>query len=181
MLVLLDRDGVINEDRPDFVKTPEEMIFIPGALEAIARLNSNGHRVAIVTNQSCIGRGIINEDRLAEIHGKLRHALHQVNGHVDDIFIAPDAPWAATEMRKPGAGMMRLAMEKFKILPKYTVLVGDTETDMQAAKSAGCHRILVQTGKGRKTQAEGINPELLPVRIAKNLTEAVEYIGEGRF
>lgn len=181
MLVLLDRDGVINADRPDFVKSPEELVFIEGSLEAIAALNTDGHKVVIVTNQSCIGRGIISEDQLSVIHQKLHHKLKQVSGHLDDIFIAPDAPWAATEMRKPGPGMMRAAMEKYRTGAKDTVLVGDTISDLQAAKTVGCHRILVQTGKGRATQAAGIEKDLLPVRIARNLAEAVEFIRVGRF
>ena len=125
MLVLLDRDGVINEDRADFVKSPAELIFIPKALEAIARLNGHGHKLAVVTNQSCIGRGIINEDQLDSIHGKLRDALAKVAGRLDDIIIAPDAPWAATERRKPGPGMLIEAMRKFNMLPAETVLIGD--------------------------------------------------------
>ena len=174
MLVLLDRDGVINEDRADFVKSPAELIFIPKALEAIARLNGHGHKLAVVTNQSCIGRGIINEEQLDSIHGKLRDALAKVAGRLDDIIIAPDAPWAATERRKPGPGMLIEAMRKFNMLPAETVLI-------EAAKSAGCHRILVQTGKGRKTLADGLKRHLMPVHIAADLDEAANFILEGRF
>ncbi|WP_339632800.1 HAD-IIIA family hydrolase [uncultured Sneathiella sp.] len=181
MLVLLDRDGVINEDRADFVKSPAELIFIPKALEAIARLNGHGHKLAVVTNQSCIGRGIINEDQLDSIHGKLRDALAKVAGRLDDIIIAPDAPWAATERRKPGPGMLIEAMRKFNMLPAETVLIGDSERDIEAAKSASCHRILVQTGKGRKTLADGLKRHLMPVHIAADLDEAANFILEGRF
>ena len=181
MLVLLDRDGVINEDRADFVKSPAELIFIPKALEAIARLNGHGHKLAVVTNQSCIGRGIINEEQLDSIHGKLRDALVKVAGRLDDIIIAPDAPWAATERRKPGPGMLIEAMRKFNMLPAETVLIGDSERDIEAAKSASCHRILVQTGKGRKTLADGLKRHLMPVHIAADLDEAANFILEGRF
>ena len=181
MLVLLDREGVINEDRADFVKSPAELIFIPKALEAIARLNGHGHKLAVVTNQSCIGRGIINEDQLDSIHGKLRDALAKVAGRLDDIIIAPDAPWAATERRKPGPGMLIEAMRKFNMLPAETVLIGDSERDIEAAKSASCHRILVQTGKGRKTLADGLKRHLMPVHIAADLDEAANFILEGRF
>ena len=178
---MLDRDGVINEDRADFVKSPAELIFIPKALEAIARLNGHGHKLAVVTNQSCIGRGIINEEQLDSIHGKLRDALVKVAGRLDDIIIAPDAPWAATERRKPGPGMLIEAMRKFNMLPAETVLIGDSERDIEAAKSAGCHRILVQTGKGRKTLADGLKRHLMPVHIAADLDEAANFILEGRF
>nr|WP_240953383.1 HAD-IIIA family hydrolase [Sneathiella chinensis] len=178
---MLDRDGVINEDRADFVKSPDELVFIPGALEAIATLNSRGHKVVIVTNQSCIGRGLITLETLDNIHGKLKSALKAKGGRLDDILIAPDAPWAATENRKPGAGMILEALTRFREQPRNTVLVGDSKRDLQAACIAGCHRILVQTGKGRATQSEGLDRALLPVSIARDLTEAVTFIGEGRF
>ncbi|MCF8468520.1 MAG: D-glycero-beta-D-manno-heptose 1,7-bisphosphate 7-phosphatase [Sneathiella sp.] len=181
MLVLLDRDGVINEDRADFVKSPDELVFIPKSLEAIARLNSFGHKVVVVTNQSCIGRGIITEGQLEVIHGKLQDALRRVSGRLDDIIFAPDAPWEATDRRKPAPGMLIEAMRKFTGAPQDTAFIGDSARDMEAARAVDCHRILVQTGKGRKTQAKGLEKRLLPVHIAKDLSEAVEYVLEGRF
>lgn len=181
MLVLLDRDGVINEDREDFVKTPGELVFIPNALEAIARLKGHGHRVVVVTNQSCIGRGIISQEQLAAIHGYLRDALARVGGRLDEIIVAPDAPWAATERRKPGPGMLLEAMRMFGHAPEKTVMIGDSRRDLEAAKAAGCHRILVQTGKGRATLTDGISRDLLPVHVARDLQEAAAFILEGRF
>ncbi|TNE39776.1 MAG: HAD-IIIA family hydrolase [Alphaproteobacteria bacterium] len=181
MLVLLDRDGVINEDRADFVKSPAELVLIPGAAEAIAELCGHGHRIAIVTNQSCIGRGLIGEEQLDAIHAKLHNAVRRAGGRIEDIIVAPDAPWAATERRKPGPGMLLEAMQKFKTAARESVLVGDSLRDLQAAKAANCHRILVQTGKGRATQAAGIGAELLPVHVAKDLAAACGFILEGRF
>jgi len=181
VLVLLDRDGVINEDRDDFVKSPDELVFVPGALAAIARLKRHGHILVIVTNQSCIGRGIITPDTLHNIHEKLLDAIRAIGSDIDHIFVAPDAPWEATENRKPGSGMMKSAMLMFKERASNTVLIGDSKTDMQAAAAAGCHRILVRTGKGAKTQADGIPSNLLPVSIAKDLEEASGFIIGGRF
>ena len=181
MLVLLDRDGVINEDRADFVKTPGELVFIPKALDAIARLKGHGHRLVVATNQSCIGRGIITEEQLAAIHGKLIDALARAGGRLDDIIVAPDAPWAATERRKPGPGMLIEAMRKFGHSAADTVFIGDSARDLEAAKAAGCHRILVQTGKGRQTLAPGIARDLLPVHVARDLEEAADFILAGRF
>lgn len=181
MLVILDRDGVINEDRSDFVKSPSELVFIDGALRAILRLNELNHHVVIATNQSCIGRGIISEDTLTQIHGKLHRELNRIGGKIDEIFFAPDPPWAATDMRKPGAGMILAAMQKFRTSPAQTVFIGDALRDIQAAKTAECHRLLVQTGKGRQTQADKLLADLLPVSIAANLTEAVSYIESDRF
>ncbi len=181
MLIILDRDGVINEDRSDFVKSPSELVFIDGALKAILRLNTLKHHVVIATNQSCIGRGIISEDALTQIHGKLLQELNRIGGKIDEIFFAPDPPWAATDMRKPGAGMILAAMQKFRTPPSQTIFIGDALRDMQAAKKAGCHRLLVQTGKGRKTQADETLAELLPVSVAADLTEAVSFIESDRF
>ncbi|MEH6525661.1 MAG: HAD-IIIA family hydrolase [Sneathiella sp.] len=181
MLVLLDRDGVINADRSDFVKSPKELVFISGSLEAVSKLNNAGHLVAIVTNQSCIGRGIITEDQLTAIHDKLQDSLRRAAAHVDAIFVAPDAPWAATQMRKPAPGMILKAMNKFNQTPDRTVLIGDSPGDLEAAFAAGCHRILVQTGKGQHTQRAGLAPHLLPVSVARDLKQAVGYVLEERF
>ena len=181
MLVLLDRDGVINEDRADFVKSPAELIFIPKALEAIVRLKAHGHRLVIVTNQSCIGRGIINEEQLTAIHGKLRDHLAKLSGELDDILFAPDAPWAATDRRKPGPGMLFEAMRKYQVSPKESIFIGDSARDIEAARSADCHRVLVRTGKGQKTLAEGLSRDLMPVHVANDLDEAADFILEGRF
>jgi len=181
VLVVLDRDGVINEDRSDFVKSPSELVFINGALSAISRLNALNHQVVIATNQSCIGRGIISEDTLTQIHAKLHQELNRIGGKIDEIFVAPDPPWAATDMRKPSAGMILSAMQKFRKSPSQTIFIGDALRDMQAAKTAECHRLLVQTGKGRKTQADGTLASLLPVSVAADLTEAVSFIESDRF
>jgi D-glycero-D-manno-heptose 1,7-bisphosphate phosphatase len=181
VLVLLDRDGVINEDRTDFVKSPDELVFIPNALKAIAALNAARHYVVIVTNQSCIGRGLITEETLTSIHNKLRTELRRQNGKIDQIFFAPDAPWEATENRKPGAGMIRSALRQFRTAPEQAVMIGDSLRDLQAAHKAGCHRILVQSGKGLKTQKDGFDPEMLPITVAKDLSEATRFILDGRF
>ncbi len=181
MLILLDRDGVLNEDRSDFVKSPDELVMLPGAAEAVARLKKAGHEIAIVTNQSCIGRGIITSDILDSIHRKLLSIIREKGGDIDAIYIAPDAPWEASENRKPGAGMLLQAMERFRKSPKQAILIGDALRDLQAAQKAGCHRVLVQTGKGRKTQKEGLSPDLMPVSVARDLDEAVIFVEEGRF
>lgn len=176
MLVLLDRDGVINEDRADFVKTPAELKILPGSLEAIRRLNDAKHMVVIATNQSCIGRGIITTQMLSDIHQLLLDRLTLVGGRIDDIFVAPDAPWAASENRKPGPGLLLRAMEKFRTAAGNTVMIGDSLRDLQAAQAAGCARILVQTGKGKTTQKKGIPPEILPLKVMSDLSAAVDHI-----
>lgn len=172
-LALLDRDGVLNEDRPDFVKHPGELVMLPGSAAAVARLNAAGIRVAVCTNQSCIGRGIVGTDMMERIHQTLRDRLTEAGARLDAIFVAPDPPWAATERRKPGPGMLREAMAQFRIAPHDAVMVGDTAGDMQAAVAAGVRRILVRTGKGAATQAQGLPAGILPVAVHDDLAAAV--------
>lgn len=180
MLILLDRDGVLNEEGPDgFVKTPDELHLLPGVGRAIAALNARGWPVAVCTNQSCIGRGMIDEARLHLIHDHLRSRLaaqDSSGAKLDAIFFAPDPPWAATDRRKPGPGMLREAMARFRTAPEDTVFIGDSITDMQAAKTVGCRRILVRTGKGRAELAKGLPPELLPVTVTETLNDAVDRL-----
>lgn len=181
MLILLDRDGVLNEDYPDdYVKSPEELILLPGVGKAVARLNARGWPVAVCTNQACVGRGIIDEARLNLIHDHLRSRLAADGARLDAIFFAPDPPWAATDRRKPGPGMLREAMARFRVGPDATVFVGDNVIDLQAATTAGCRRILVRTGKGRAMLAKGLPPEVLPVTVVENLTEAVDRLTAGQ-
>lgn len=176
MLVLLDRDGVLNANRPDYVKSPAELALLPGAAEAVARLNRAGHRVAVCTNQACIGRGIIGEERLAEIHHRLHAELARAGARLDALFHAPDPPWAASDRRKPGPGMLREAMALLRRGAEPVLFIGDSLSDLQAAHAAGCGRVLVRCGHGAEVQARGIPPELLPVRVFDDLAQAVEVL-----
>jgi len=176
MLALLDRDGVLNEDRPDFVKHPGELVMIPGSAAAVARLNAAGWRVAVCTNQSCVGRGIIDIAMLERIHDRLRDELRPHGASIDRIYFAPDAPWQATEMRKPKPGMLRQAMADLRHGPEQTVMIGDALRDLEAAAAARCRRILVRTGLGRATQAKGLPAGILPVAVRESLAEAVDAL-----
>lgn len=172
MLVLLDRDGVLNEDRQDSVKAPEELVLIKGSVEAVATLKRAGHFVVVVTNQSVVGRGIINHDTLDRIHEKLGLALSRAGGRLDDILVCPDPPWAASERRKPAPGMLNEAISRFAALPTETVMIGDALRDLQAAAAAGCQRILVLSGKGRKTLDAGLPDDVQPVAVYDDLAAA---------
>jgi D-glycero-D-manno-heptose 1,7-bisphosphate phosphatase len=176
MLVLLDRDGVLNEDRPNHVLNPGQLVMIPGAAEAVARLNAAGHLVAVCTNQSCVGRGMIDADMLARIHDKLRDELARAGARLDLLLVCTDPPWAAGPRRKPAPGMLREALSRFRAPASETPFVGDSLGDLQAAAAAGCPRVLVRTGKGPATQAAGIAPELLPVAVRADLAEAVDML-----
>ncbi len=176
MLILLDRDGVVNEDRADHVKNPDEFVMIPRSAEAVARLNRAGHKIALVTNQSGIGRGLYDEVMLARIHEKMRDSLARAHGHLDALFICPDRPDAATARRKPGAGMLEEAMRQFRVGPGDCVMIGDASRDLEAAAKIGVDRFLVRTGKGAKTQAAGLHQDVLPVTVCEDLWHAVEQL-----
>ncbi len=177
-LVLLDRDGVINQDREDSVKSPAELVLLPGVGQAISSLNMAGFYVAVCTNQSIVGRGIITEEELRRIHEAMLTQLAKEKARIHHIFYAPDAPEKATSRRKPGAGMLIEAMTHYHVPAEHTVMVGDNLIDIQAARAAGCHRILVKTGKGAKTLAQGIPAQLEPVRVCADLPEAAKKIRE---
>lgn len=179
-LVLLDRDGVLNRDRPESVRTPEELIMIPRAGAAVARLNRAGIRVAVVTNQSVVGRGVIDEAMLAGIHDRLAAMLAEDGARLDALLIAPDAPDAATVRRKPAPGMLNEALAQFGERPDKCPMIGDALRDLEAASAAGCPRVLVRTGKGRATEAAGWPASIDPVRIHDDLWDAVDAILTGR-
>ena len=175
MLVLLDRDGVLNEDRPDFVKSPAELIVLPGAAAAVARLNAGGHTVAVVSNQSGVGRGLMTQADLDAVTAALGGALAAAGGRLDALFVCTDPPWAATDRRKPGPGMLREALARFAAAPAEAVMIGDAVRDLEAAAALGIRRILVRTGKGRA--AEGALPATLqPVAVYDDLAAAVDAL-----
>ena len=174
-LILLDRDGVINENRPDSVKSKSELILISGAAKAIARLNEAGVGVAIVTNQSVVGRGIISTAQLEEIHEFLLECLWVEGGaRIDHIYFAPDAPDSASIRRKPRPGMLFEAMADFKVSAKNTVMIGDNLTDFEAAYEAGCDFHLVRTGQGQ-THEEKFRHELAALLHPSPTTPKPDY------
>ncbi|MDH2915587.1 MAG: D-glycero-beta-D-manno-heptose 1,7-bisphosphate 7-phosphatase [Gallionella sp.] len=158
-LIILDRDGVINFDSDQFIKSPEEWKPIPGSLEAIARLNQAGYRVAVATNQSGIGRGLFDMPTLNAIHDKMHKSLAQVGGRIDAIFFCPHTNDANCECRKPKSGMIEEIATRFGVSLKGVPAVGDSLRDLEAAARLGAQPYLVLTGKGSKTQAKGGLPE----------------------
>jgi D-glycero-D-manno-heptose 1,7-bisphosphate phosphatase len=175
-LVLLDRDGVLNVDREDSVKTPGEFVMLPGAAEAVARLNEAGRLVAVCTNQSVVGRGVIDEQMLLMIHHKLKGELARAGARLDAIFHCPDAPGRAGPRRKPAPGMLFEAMQRFGVAPEETVMIGDALSDLEAASAAGCRRILLRSGKGSEAQAAGLPGHVLPVAVHEDLSAAVDAL-----
>jgi D-glycero-D-manno-heptose 1,7-bisphosphate phosphatase len=157
-LVVLDRDGVINVDSDAFIKSPDEWVAIPGSLEAIARLNQAGYRVAIASNQSGIGRGLFDMAALNAMHEKMNRAAATVGGRIDAVFFCPHTQEDECECRKPKPGMLQQIVERFEIDPADTPMVGDSLRDLQAGAALGFALHLVLTGKGRKTLAAGTLP-----------------------
>lgn len=175
-LVLLDRDGVINVDRRDSVKSLDELALIPGAAAAIARLNAAGVKVAVTTNQSVVGRGVIPARQLEAIHERLTEMLARDGARLDALYVCTDPPGAPSLRRKPRPGMLIEAMQRFGARPAETPMVGDELSDLEAAHAAGCPRLLVRTGKGVATQAAGIPAGLLPVAVHADLAAAVDAL-----
>jgi D-glycero-D-manno-heptose 1,7-bisphosphate phosphatase len=171
--VLLDRDGVINEDSDAFIKTPEEWNPIPGSLDAIALLNHAGFRIAVLTNQSGVGRGLLDLDRLAAIHDKMVRMTEAAGGHIEHIFYCPHGPEDACRCRKPKTGLFEQFAETFHADLHGIPAIGDSLRDIQAAEAVGASPILVETGKGQKTLKR--NPEL-DIPIFSNLYEAAQHI-----
>jgi D-glycero-D-manno-heptose 1,7-bisphosphate phosphatase len=146
-LVILDRDGTINQDSDDYVKAPEEWRPLPGALEAIAKLNHAGWHVVVATNQSGLGRGLFDVAALNAMHAKLHTMLAAVGGRVDAIFYCPHTPDDNCRCRKPEPGLFEQIGERYGIDLKGVPVVGDTVRDLVAGTAVGCEPHLVLTGK----------------------------------
>ena len=158
-LIILDRDGVINYEREQFIKSPDEWRPIPGSLEAIARLNHAGFRVVVATNQSGLGRRLLDTATLISIHEKLHKALAQVGGRIDAVFFCPHTADANCDCRKPKPGMLADIGQRFGVELTGVPCIGDSLRDLQAAEACGAQPILVLTGKGEKTLRDGNFPK----------------------
>ncbi|CAM4259614.1 D-glycero-beta-D-manno-heptose 1,7-bisphosphate 7-phosphatase [Kerstersia similis] len=173
-LIILDRDGVINQDSKAFVKSPDEWLPLPGSLEAMARLSQSGWRIAIATNQSGLARGLFDMETLNAMHAKMRRALAGLGGAVDAIFICPHGPEESCACRKPEPGMLTDISRRFDTPLTGVPVVGDSLRDLQAAAAAGAQPWLVRTGNGQATAASSQLPP--GTRIADNLTAVVDTL-----
>jgi len=157
-LIILDRDGVINYDSEQFIKSPDEWRPIPGSLEAIALLNRWGWRVIVASNQSGVGRGLFDMDTLNAIHDKMIKSLAQVGGRLDAIFFCPHPADSTCNCRKPKPGLLIDISERFDVDLTGVPVVGDSLRDLQAGVTVGCLPYLVLTGKGMKTREDPALP-----------------------
>ena len=163
-LIILDRDGVINEDRDDYVKSVDEWVPLPGSLEAVALLTQAGYQIAIATNQSGLSRGYFTINDLHAMHSKMDSLLKPLGGHIDSIFFCPHVDSHQCDCRKPAPGLIKeIALRYKKTESPYPLIgvpiVGDSLRDLQAGIALGASPHLVLTGKGQKTLAKGDLPE----------------------
>ena len=172
-LVVLDRDGVINTDSDQYIKSPEEWKPIAGSLEAIARFTQAGFRVVVATNQSGVGRGLFDMATLNAMHDKMHKAVSQLGGRIDAVFFCPHAQEAGCACRKPKPGMLLEIAERFDLALAGVPAIGDSLRDLQAASAAGARPILVLTGKGEQTRKSGglpagteVHPDLAAAALA---------------
>jgi len=178
MLVILDRDGVINEDRDDYVKSVDEWIPIPGSIEAIAKLSNAGFDVVVATNQSGLGRGLFSLDDLEAMHDKLQQLVQAAGGHVAGIFYCPHTPDDDCDCRKPKPGLLDAIADVMGVDVRGCPFVGDTLRDLEAGAARGCDPILVSTtGKGAQSLTKlSDNPISSSTVVVADLAAAVDHI-----
>ena len=177
-LVILDRDGVINEDSDAYIKSPEEWVPISGSLEAIARLNRADYRVVVATNQSGVARGLFTLDTLNRIHERMHRALAELGGHIDAIFFCPHAPDDHCACRKPKPGLLHEIEQRLGVSLHGVPAIGDSLRDLQAAHAVGALPLLVLTGKGLLTQRKLVDTAA-DVPVFENLAAAVDALLQG--
>jgi histidinol-phosphate phosphatase family protein len=168
--VLIDRDGVIVKNRDDYVKSRLEMEVLPGALEALGTLSKQGHRVFVVTNQSAIGRGLTTLAEVDRIHSRLADEARRFGGEIEAFLVCPHTPEDGCECRKPAPGLFFQARDRYGVDLDSAVMIGDWETDAQAARAAGCISILVTDGRIGDKAENGAD------HTVKDISEAVELI-----
>jgi D-glycero-D-manno-heptose 1,7-bisphosphate phosphatase len=160
-LVILGRDGVINEDSDQCIKSPAEWLPIPGSLYAISRLTKAGFRVVVATNQDAVSRGLFDATTLQKIHSKMHHAVTAAGGRLDAVSFCPHSPTIQCACRKPAPGMLLDCLQRFSAPAGDVAMIGDRWQDLAAAAAVGCQPVLVKTGHGLKTLAQadaGIKP-----------------------
>lgn len=173
-LVILDRDGVINFDSDQFIKSPQEWQPIPGSLEAIARLCQAGYRVVVASNQSGVGRGLFDMATLNAIHAKMHKLVVQAGGRIDAVFFCPHAADSRCACRKPKPGLFNEIATRLRRDLRGVPAIGDSLRDLQAALAVGAQPMLVKTGKGLRTLEAGQMPEGTPVY--EDLADAVQAL-----
>ncbi len=183
-LVILDRDGVINHDSDDYIKSPDEWQPLPGSLEAIARLCRADYTVVVATNQAGVGRGLFSQEMLIRIHRKMASSIRDKGGRLDSVFFCPHSPAEQCGCRKPKPGMLLEISDRLGIGLSSVPVVGDSLRDLEAAEAAGAIPVLVKTGRGRLTQEKLSKGELSrtlgQTPVYADLAEFTDAVLDGR-
>jgi len=176
-VVFLDRDGVINRDSPNYIKSWAEFEFLPGSIEAIKTFTNNGFTTIIISNQSAINRNLMPMKKLDYIHQMMKKTVKSQGGEIKDIFFCPHTPEDGCDCRKPKPGLIFAAQKIYKIDLSTSTMIGDTVKDIECANNAGCaHTVLVKTGNGIMSEKILEKQNILPEHVAKNLYEAARWI-----
>lgn len=175
-LIILDRDGVINQDSDAYIKSPDEWVPIPGSLEAIAKLNRAGYTVTVATNQSGLSRGYFDLQTLSAMHHKMDDMLSQLGGRVEGVFFCPHAPRDKCACRKPQPGLLLDISRRFSVPLEEVFYVGDSISDLLSAKQAGAKPVLVKTGKGERALLEKDANGFSDIPVFADLAEVVDAL-----
>lgn len=173
--VFLDRDGTINVERADYVKSVEELVFLDGALEAIRNLSRLNVPIVLITNQSVIGRGIVTSEQVDDIHAYLRACVHSADGRIDAIYLCPHRPDEGCACRKPKPGLLLAAAAELHLDLRRCVFIGDSITDLEAARAVGCQPIMVRTGRQAQVLMRHAANDA-SVTLVDDLPAAVEWM-----
>jgi histidinol-phosphate phosphatase family protein len=177
--IFLDRDGVINENRPDYVKNWGEFCFVPGAREAIVALTQAGHRIVVCTNQAGIAKGIIACDTLEDIHRRMLAGIRSVGGCIEKVYYCPHSKDAQCICRKPHPGLLLRARDELDLNMHDALFIGDSITDIRAGLAAGVHGMLVLTGLGREQLRHHSHEAGGPFLVMVDLKHAAQIIIQG--
>jgi D-glycero-D-manno-heptose 1,7-bisphosphate phosphatase len=176
-VIFLDRDGVINRDSPDYIKSWVEFAFLPGSLEALRLLTAKGHRLILITNQSIINRGMVPLEVLNDIHQRMCRSVAEAGGRITDIFFCPHRPDENCDCRKPKPGLIQQAIQRYDLDPADAIMIGDNAKDIMCGRNAGCGAtMLVQTGNGLTTGQELADRRIAPDHVVPDLLHGARLI-----
>jgi len=176
-VVFLDRDGVINRDSPDYIKSWSEFEFLPGSMGALIKLTQKGFAIIVITNQSAVNRGMISRKDLDFIHSHMRSAVRANGGNISAVFFCPHTPDDHCSCRKPKPGLIHQAQSRYTLDLKSTYMVGDSAKDIECAQNAGCgYAVLVRTGNGTEAETILTRKNISPDYVAEDLDDAANWI-----
>ncbi len=179
--VFVDRDGIINEDRGyAYVKAWDEFVFLPGVKETFARLAEWGIPVIVVSNQSCVGKGLVRAEQVEEIHERMVAEIEQAGGRILGVYVCPHTDEDACGCRKPAPGLLIQAAGDLGVDLRRSFVVGDSVRDLEAGRQVGAHTVLVKSGKGKQELEKATERSITPDAVCERLEDLLEVIREAR-